>query len=245
MLFDKDEWFRTWFDSPFYALLYRNRSEQEAADFIDRLIGLPEFHDVYSALDLACGRGRHSVHLHQKGMKVTGIDLSNNSIAYARQFEREGLKFLRDDMRTFDLGKRFGAIFNLFTSFGYFSNLEENKAVLRNVRKHLLPEGLFVLDYFNAEKVESDFVPFEEKWMDEVKFEIRKEIREGQIVKTITVDSENRSMQFEERVQLIYPEQFRSMLAGFDFRIVRTFGNYLLEDFETGQSERFILIASL
>ncbi len=242
MPFDKNEWFRTWFDSPFYALLYRNRSEQEAADFIDRLLEKLDLPERSSILDLACGRGRHSIHLYDKGYRVVGIDLSNNSIAYAKQFEKEGLKFLRDDMRTFDLHKQFNAVFNLFTSFGYFENIADNHQVLGNVHKHLQPGGLFVMDYFNSIKVEQMMLPFEEKEIDGVTFVIRKKIDKGQIIKSISIDQENRKMEFEERVQLITPTSLEQMLKSHSFEILHTFGDYYLNEYKSDVSDRFILV---
>jgi len=245
MPFDKNEWFRTWFDSPFYALLYKNRSEQEAADFVDRLIEKLDLPDRSSILDLACGRGRHSIRLYDKGYRVVGIDLSNNSIAYAKQFEKEGLKFLRDDMRTFDVGTTFHAVFNLFTSFGYFENISDNLLVLKNVQKHLKPEGIFVMDYFNAIKVEKALMPYEEKQIDGVTFIIRKKIENGQIIKNISIDSENRKMEFEERVQLIHPAELKEMLESQSFEILHTFGDYFLSEYDEEHSDRFILIGKL
>ena len=42
-------------------------------------------------LDLPCGKGRHSLFLNELGFETTGADLSANSIAYAKQFEKQGL----------------------------------------------------------------------------------------------------------------------------------------------------------
>src|ERR1700743_652674 len=80
------EWFREWFDSPYYHKLYFERDEQEASAFINRLLFLLHPRTASRVLDLACGRGRFSRMLAAKGFDVTGIDLSNNSIEYARQW---------------------------------------------------------------------------------------------------------------------------------------------------------------
>src|SRR5688500_2509825 len=116
----EQEWFSTWFDSPYYHILYNNRDEQEAEQFMDKLLAYlhPKPHE--KVLDLACGKGRHSVYLNQKGFDVTGIDLSEQSIAYARQFENERLHFAVHDMREVYQPETFDFILNLFTSFGYF-----------------------------------------------------------------------------------------------------------------------------
>src|SRR5882757_7437708 len=92
-------WFKEWFNSPYYHQLYFNRDEKEAAAFIHLL--LEYLHPPAGArmVDIACGRGRHSKILAAKGYDVTGIDLSPENIAFARQFETEKLNFYQHDMR--------------------------------------------------------------------------------------------------------------------------------------------------
>ena len=77
-------WYRNWFNSPYYHQLYFQRDEQEAAAFIDRLLVKLNPPDNAAMLDVACGRGRHSIHLASKGYMVTGIDISEESIAEAK-----------------------------------------------------------------------------------------------------------------------------------------------------------------
>ena len=79
------DWFHDWFNSPYYHLLYRHRDEQEAAAFIERLIGHLQPPPGSRMLDVACGKGRHAVQLARHGFEVTGIDLSEESIAFAQQ----------------------------------------------------------------------------------------------------------------------------------------------------------------
>ena len=50
-------------------------------------------------LDLACGKGRHSVAFAAHGLDVTGVDLSRESIEYALQSETAFLHFYVHDMR--------------------------------------------------------------------------------------------------------------------------------------------------
>lgn len=86
-------WFKDWFNSPYYHLLYFNRDEKEAAAFIDKLIHYLKPALASRMLDVACGRGRHSIHLAEKGFDVTGIDLSEDSIAEALHHENDHLHF--------------------------------------------------------------------------------------------------------------------------------------------------------
>ena len=52
-----------------------------------------------SILDLACGKGRHSIFLNSLGYNVTGLDLSKNSIEQAKTNESSSLHFEVHDMR--------------------------------------------------------------------------------------------------------------------------------------------------
>ena len=238
------EWFRTWFDSPYYKILYSNRSEEEAALFIDNLLAFIDLPDGSRLLDLACGRGRHSVYLNEKGYNVVGVDLSNNSISDAKKYENPTLHFLTEDMRSFELGVKFDAIFNLFTSFGYFQSQEENKKVLQRIKLHLKNDGHFVMDYFNATKVEKGLIPFETKTIQGVEFNISKKIEDGQIIKTISFEGKERKFEFQEKVQLLKAAEILEMISGQGLKIVRTFGDYFLNEFDETNSDRFIVIAS-
>src|ERR1700712_4842000 len=95
----KQPWFKDWFNSPYYHHLYFNRDEAEAAAFIDKLISYLNPAENARILDVACGKGRHSIHLAQKGFDVTGIDLSEDSIDEALKSETANLHFYRHDMR--------------------------------------------------------------------------------------------------------------------------------------------------
>src|SRR3954449_2448025 len=76
-------WFKEWFNSPYYHQLYFNRDMSEAAAFIDKLITHLKPAPGSTMLDVACGKGRHSLQLANKGFDVTGIDLSEDSIQEA------------------------------------------------------------------------------------------------------------------------------------------------------------------
>ena len=60
------EWFKDWFDSPYYHILYKDRNFDEAEQFINNLLTFlkPETNSRF--LDLGCGKGRHSVFLNKK-----------------------------------------------------------------------------------------------------------------------------------------------------------------------------------
>ena len=118
-------WFAHWFDSPYYHLLYKNRDNEEAQVFINKLVSHFKIPKKSKILDIACGKGRHATYFNKKGMDVMGVDLSHNSINSAKKAENATLKFAVHDMRKVFQKNRFDIVTNLFTSFGYFEKDEE------------------------------------------------------------------------------------------------------------------------
>ena len=239
---EKKLWFETWFNSPYYHQLYRHRSEVEASAFIMRLVNVLALRGRAPVLDLACGKGRHSWALFQCGLHVTGMDLAPNSIAQAKQ-DYPGVRFEVGDMRTFELNTSFDAVFNLFTSFGYFNRFEENLQVLHGIHAHLKVGGQVVIDFLNAPLVERTLVTSEVHEHEGVRFDIRREIKGGQILKHIAVLDPELVLEVTEQVQFIHPEEFRELLKQTGFKITHEFGGYALKPY-TMNSTRFIIIAT-
>ena len=79
------EWFESWFDSKYYHTLYKSRDHSEAEEFIDNLLTFLSPTPNSQFIDIACGKGRHSQFINQKGFKVVGFDLSEQSILEARK----------------------------------------------------------------------------------------------------------------------------------------------------------------
>ena len=142
-----NEWFASWFDSPYYHKLYSNRDDGEAADFLTRLTAHLSLPKTVHILDLACGAGRHSRVLHQLGYHVTGCDLSSNSILEAQEKASDGMSFFVHDMRN-PLPDTYDVALNLFTSFGYFDHVEDNSRVLDSIYNGLSENGLLVIATF-------------------------------------------------------------------------------------------------
>ena len=115
----KKDWFQEWFNTTYYHILYQDRNDEEARYFMRNLTHYLNLKPQDKILDLPCGKGRHAVYLNSLGFDVIGADLSENSIAYAKQFENDTLKFKVHDMRH-SFQKKFDAIFNLFTRFWLF-----------------------------------------------------------------------------------------------------------------------------
>jgi SAM-dependent methyltransferase len=236
------EWFVDWFNSPYYHILYKNRDDKEARSFIKNLSRTLKFQAEDHILDLACGKGRHSIYLNKKGFHVTGLDLSRENIAFAKQFENDRLHFDVHDMRE-PYPARFNFILNLFTSFGYFESTADNRKVLESVNKMLVPKGRVVIDFFNAGLVLNELIPSETKIIDGIGFHIRKEYTAHKIIKTINFKDMGKEFEFREQVQALTLDDFRKLFAETGFEIIYTFGDYNLNPFRENHSPRLILIA--
>lgn len=193
-------------------------------------------------LDLACGRGRHSLTIAQLGYQVTGADLSEQNIATAKKHESENLHFVRHDMRQTLGSEVFDIVLNLFTSFGYFESFEENERVIDAIFKELKPKGKIVIDFLNADLVEKGIVPGEERVINGVHFRISRSLENEFIVKRIKVEDGREKHQFEERVMALTKRHFTSMFNRRGFEILDIFGNYHLDKFDPETSPRLIII---
>jgi len=236
-------WFEDWFDTEYYHKLYRHRDEEEAERFITRLLELLKPETGSKVLDLACGRGRHSIYLNSLGLNVTGIDLSVKNIRYAKTFDNESLHFYVKDMRSSFGEEEFNIVFNLFTSFGYFEKEEDDVQVIRNISKALIPGGTVVIDFLNAEKIKKqDFKP-EHTEEDNLHFHTHKFIQNNFIVKEIKIEDGNCEYAYSEKVKLIDKAWFEKHLPENKLKIQRVFGDYELGNFSS-DSERLIIIAT-
>jgi SAM-dependent methyltransferase len=239
----KKEWFETWFDSHYYHLLYQNRNDEEASLFISNLISELKLPNNSKLLDLACGKGRHSLTLANYGHDVTGVDLSANSIVSAKKFEHENLHFSVQDMRVPFTTSEFDTILNLFTSFGYFDDLKDNARVILAIHEMLKENGLLVIDFMNSNRVINELVEKEKKTIDGIEFRIEREYDGSHIYKHIRFSDQGKEFDFTEKVQALMYSDFNILLETHGFEIIRTFGNFDLAYFDPETSDRLILIA--
>lgn len=224
----EEEWFETWFDTNYYHLLYKNRDENEARQFIDALLRYLKPKPKAHFLDVACGKGRHSIYLHSLGYRATGVDLSNNSIETARQVEQDDLAFFVRDIRQ-NLGvKDVDFALNMFTSFGYFDTDNEHIEALKNVQETLRPEGSFIIDYLNLDFVKKHLVEVETQIHGGVEFKINRNINNGFIEKNIQVVDGDEVHHFQEKVKAFSAQNLQEMVSKAGFLIDDTFGDYSL-----------------
>lgn len=236
------EWFESWFDTRYYHILYKNRDHSEAELFIRNLFGELEVSELSKVLDLACGKGRHSIFVNSMGYNTTGVDLSAESIETAKLSESDTLSFFQHDMRLPIDGARFDLVLNLFTSFGYFEDTTHNEKMLSSIHNYLSDDGKLVIDFFNAETVLRNLLDNETKLIDGIEFNISKSVENGAIVKNIQFKDQGDNYSFQERVQALNLADFRLMLERTNFELDAIYGNYQLDPYDSN-SERLIIVA--
>lgn len=240
---DKKDWFETWFDSPYYHILYKERDEAEAEKFLDNLITKIHLNQGDRILDVACGKGRHSLYLNKKGYDVTGYDLSEQSIKHNLSMENESLHFFLHDMRELFRTNYFDVVLNLFSSFGYFDKAHDNFRCLQSHYAALKKEGLFVLDYLNTNKIKNSVEQEFEKQVDGITFHIKKRVKKNIVIKEIKFEHNKMHFSFEEHVTLYDQKEFEQYFEQLGFTLIDTFGNYNLAPYHPEESDRMIFLA--
>lgn len=240
----KKEWYESWFDSPYYHILYKNRDKEEAAFFIDRLVAHLNIQEGERILDLACGKGRHAIQLHRKGFDVTGLDLSENSIREAKTHEGEGLHFDVHDMRhVYERERKYDRILNLFSSFGYFDSERENFRVIKAASEQLRSGGELVIDFLNAQKAVQELVPHEVKTVDGIEFHIDRYVAYGVLIKRIAFQDEGKGHEFKEKLRILFDNDLEMLLERANMQVMERFGDYALTPFDPRSSDRLIVVA--
>lgn len=237
------KWFETWFDTPYYHLLYSNRNDEEARTFVSNLIRHLHIPQGSRVLDVACGKGRHSRYLAKLGYDTTGLDLSPHSIAEAKTDMLPNLHFEVWDMRKVYRENYYSLVVNLFSSFGYFDNEADDQSAISAMAADLIPGGTLVLDYMNPECTSKLLKARDIVDRGAVQFHLQKKLENGFIVKDINFIAEGEEHHYQERLKMIKPEQFRKLFEGAGLTITEVFGNYDLAPFKPGESNRQVIVA--
>lgn len=195
-------------------------------------------------MDVACGKGRHSVTLASMGYDVIGMDISPDSISFAKQFEKENLEFFQHDLRLPFRINYFDYVFNFFTSFGYFDTRREHDDAVRTLTSSLQKGGHIVFDYLNVHYIEDQLVSVEEKIIDLTHYQINRWHDETHFYKKIKVmdPSLSEPIEYTEKVAKFSLGDFTEMLAYNKIQVQEVFGNYQLGHYDIRKSPRMVII---
>lgn len=237
------EWYAQSFGED-YLIVYRHRDFSGARREVRAMADWLGLSPGARVLDLCCGMGRHALALAELGYRVTGVDLSPDLLAEARKHDPAGtVTWLRGDMRNVPLDGPFDAVVNLFTSFGYFADDEENGAVLREMGRLLRPGGRFLIDFLNPGHVRRHLVPRSVRTVEGETIEESRAIRGGRVEKDIVIRSEaGGERRYRESVKLYEIADFLRLMHGTDLAVERVIGDYDGSDHEAETSPRLIML---
>ena len=228
-----------WFDSHYYHILYKHRDYSEARNFIDNIVEYLDLKKGSKILDLACGIGRHSIYLDEIGFKVVGTDKSPNNIKRAKASQNQSLSFLQMEMID-NTNHKYDGIFNLFTSFGYV-NHDYNLKTIKNIERQLKDNGTIIIDFMNTLFVKNNLVIEETKVIDDLSFKIKRRSDGKHIYKEIKFN-DKKDYFFQEKVMDLSLNDFVNYLIKYNLKVIKTFGDYNLNEFDIKNSERLIMV---
>lgn len=148
------KWFQKFFRDfrPFFNDIPAKRTADEVRYIIKKL-GLKK---GSTFLDCPCGIGRISLPLAERGIRVTGVDITReylDEVAEVAKRRKLKIELQQGDMRRIKFANRFDAAGNLWTSFGYFQNDGEEMKTLRAAYRALKPGGKFLLHVINRDYI--------------------------------------------------------------------------------------------
>jgi len=138
----------------FAPVIFNSKVMSAAPQEVEQVVRLLNLQPGSSICDLCCGVGRHSLELARRGFDVTGVDRTSPYLDEAKKkakAERLNIEFVQADMRDFCRPDSFDAVISLYTSFGYFQDPAENRAVLENVYQSLKRDGKLVIELMGKE----------------------------------------------------------------------------------------------
>ncbi len=232
-------WYQEWFGEE-YLELYSHRDEHEARQqvaFFQQQAGVLDG----PVLDLACGMGRHMQELQSHGYRAVGCDLSFTLLRTGIR-EYGEMPLARADMRQLPFCDGvFAGLVNFFTSFGYFSDEDENLQVVREMSRVLDGDAIFLFDYLNVHRELDQLVHREDRDtpLGTVKIERWFDRSDHSFNKRITI----REKRYLERVRGYDLDEISAMFASCNLSIRSAFGNFDGSKFHHS-SPRLILVGS-
>lgn len=242
---DATPWYQEWFGQA-YLDVYPHRDEEEAAVAAHLFGSVTGLAPGSTVLDLACGDGRHLPPLEAAGYRTVGMDLSPVLLDRARR--RPAVRALvRGDMRRLPFADAcLDGVASFFTSFGYFRRREDDRRVLREIRRTLRDEGAFLLDFLNAPHVRAHLVPEDVQRVGDAVVRQRRRIAGGFVVKRIEIEepSKREPRRYSERVRLYEPDELVELLEDQGFSVRARLGDYEGRDHDT-EAPRCLLVGSV
>jgi SAM-dependent methyltransferase len=141
-------------------LIFNQQRLSSTQEEVEKVVKLLQIEGQAKILDLCCGKGRHTLELSRRAFDVVGVDRTAAYIERARsEAEKLNLKatFILGDMREYCVPNNFDIIINMFGSFGYFENSDDDHKVVTNMYTSLRAGGQFLIETAGKEVVARNF----------------------------------------------------------------------------------------
>ena len=240
------EWYEAAFDR-FYPILYSHRDDDEASLVIDtfgRFLG-----GRSPVLDIASGGGRYLKVLLENGYDAFGLDLSHYLLRRAVEDPALRHRLVQADMRDVPFrDESFGAVINMFTSFGYFSVDTDNLLVFREVSRVLQPGGVFLFDFINASKISTHLLGETTREFEGYAIREQRMVEEHgkYLVKRAAIKNiETGAVEtIDERLRLYTRGDLETMFDSVRLNVLECYGDYNGNEFVESVSDRIIIVCS-
>jgi D-alanine-D-alanine ligase len=175
----RPDWWRRIFNSMYLKtdadVVDDKQITKNEVDLFTSILNIPKESTI---LDLACGQGRHSIELAQRGFaNVTGLDRSHYLIRKAKSsVQQEALKitFKEGDARKLPFPPdTFDVVMILGNSFGYFESNDDDVMILKEVFRVIKPGGTFLIDVADGSYLRTHYQARSWEWIDKKYFVCR------------------------------------------------------------------------
>jgi SAM-dependent methyltransferase len=227
-----------------YLKIYQHRTDEAAQQEVEAIVSLLKMKTNSTVLDLCCGNGRHSRELSNLGFEVTGIDLSEVLLAGARnKMSTHEIKYIQSDVRELSFVEEFEYVLNLFTSFGYFDEIEENIRVFQTIYNALKKNGIFLIDFLNPGYIRQNLVPYSERKVNDLTIVETRKIIGKKVLKDIIIKQDGKiDRKYEEQVNLFEFEEMKKMLNQTNLQVTNVYGDLNESPYDQVNSPRMIII---
>lgn len=133
--------------SRYYDLLYKDKDYKSESNYV--LESLKNFKpEINTLLELGCGSGGHAKFISESGIKITGIERSNDMVIEACAKNINNFNPIVGDITDFSLDQKFDAVISIFHVISYLTENEDLIKCFQLANKHLKSNGLFLFDFW-------------------------------------------------------------------------------------------------
>lgn len=251
MAFKKEIWWGNGsiFNDVYFFLEKERLNHQKTKKETDFVLKTLNLRSGARILDLNCGWGRHAIELARRGFDVVGLDYNDFFLKKAQEeAKKNNLKilFIKGDMREFSFIKKFDAVINMGSSFGYFERDSENEKVLSDIAQVLKKNGKFLLDIRNREnfiRYYGDKFEYKEKLKENGFISSKQtfDFSKGAILEKRVIFYKGKSLQGNIFLRQYTLKELISMFERQGLCFVKNYGDYKMSVFTT-KSKRCIII---